>query len=119
VHLDWHPILVSQTIGKVINGDEADITKLRGTSHSTPNYTSNVSSVNTTIDKSEYQQSDADEDSNINSESRQDKRTVNMLKTDTKVDERDANQDAREITNVLGEANNDLIEVWLCLLRLR
>jgi flagellar biosynthesis protein FlhB len=28
-------ILVSQTIGKVINGDEADITKLRGTSHST------------------------------------------------------------------------------------
>jgi hypothetical protein len=103
-------ILVSQTIGKVINGDEADITKLRGTSHSTPNYTSNVSSVNTTIDKSEYQQSDADEDSNINSESRQDKRTVNMLKTDTKVDERDANQDAREITNVLGEANNDLMQ---------
>jgi hypothetical protein len=33
-----------------------------------------------------------------------------MLKTDTKVDERDANQDAREITNVLGEANNDLMQ---------
>jgi hypothetical protein len=39
-------ILVSQTIGKVINGDEADITKLRGTSHSTPkkpeDYTKNA-----------------------------------------------------------------------------
>jgi hypothetical protein len=33
-----------------------------------------------------------------------------MLKTDTKVDERDANQDAREVTNVLGEANNDLMQ---------
>jgi hypothetical protein len=41
---------VSQTIGKVINGDEADITKLRGTSHSTPkkpeDYTKNVDTVN-------------------------------------------------------------------------
>jgi imidazoleglycerol phosphate dehydratase HisB len=33
-----------------------------------------------------------------------------MLKTDTKVDEREANQDAREVTNVLGEANNDLMQ---------
>jgi hypothetical protein len=53
-------ILVSQTIGKVINGDEADITKLRGTSHSTPkkpeDYTKNVDTVNKEVDRSKYQQ---------------------------------------------------------------
>jgi hypothetical protein len=50
--------LVSQTIGKVINGDEADITKLRGTSHSTPkkpeDYTKNVDTVNKEVDRRNF-----------------------------------------------------------------
>jgi hypothetical protein len=35
---------------------------------------------------SKYQQTNADEDSNADVQSRQDKRTVNALKTDTQVD---------------------------------
>ncbi|CAB5507730.1 hypothetical protein AZO1586I_2005, partial [Bathymodiolus thermophilus thioautotrophic gill symbiont] len=107
-------ILVSQTIGIVVNGDEADTTKLRGTSHSTPkepkDYTKNVDSVNRDVDRSKYQQTNADEDSNADVQSRQDKRTVNALKTDTQVDKGDANQGAQEITNILGSGNNNLMQ---------
>jgi hypothetical protein len=65
-------ILVSQTIGIVVNGDEADATKLRGTSHSTPkepkDYTKNVDSVNRDVDRSKYQQTNADENSNVDTQ---------------------------------------------------
>ncbi|SSC09376.1 hypothetical protein, partial [thiotrophic endosymbiont of Bathymodiolus puteoserpentis (Logatchev)] len=107
-------ILVSQTIGIVVNGDEADTTKLRGTSHSTPkepkDYTKNVDSVNRDVDRSKYQQTNADENSNVDTQSQQDKNTVNSLKTDTQVDKGDANQGAQEITNILGSSNNNLMQ---------
>jgi hypothetical protein len=87
---------VSQTIGIVVNGDEADTTKLRGTSHSTPkepkDYTKNVDSVNRDGDRSKYQQTNADENSNVETQSQQDKNTVISLKTDTQVDKGVANQ---------------------------
>ncbi|OJA03078.1 hypothetical protein, partial [Bathymodiolus thermophilus thioautotrophic gill symbiont] len=97
----------------VINGDEADTTKLRGTSHSTPKtkteYTQNVNSANKDIDQSQYQDTDANEDSDIDTQSSKDKQTVNTLKSDTQVNEEDANHDAQTVTAFLNNNNNSLI----------
>jgi hypothetical protein len=92
----------------------ASSSKLRGTSHSTPkkpdDYTKNVDAVNKEVDRSKYQQTNANEDSGVDTQSQQDKNTVDSLKTDTQVDQEDANQGAQEITNVLGSSNNSLMQ---------
>jgi hypothetical protein len=104
-------VLVSQTIGLIINGNDANTTKFRGTSHSTPKkdseYTQNASSTNKEVDQSQYQDTDANEDSDVSTQSEKDQQTVDSLKSDTQVNEDDANKDAQVVTGFLDNSNSD------------
>ncbi|MBA5249988.1 MAG: hypothetical protein FE834_10775, partial [Gammaproteobacteria bacterium] len=107
-------MLVSSTITAIVSGDDADTVKTRRGGYSVPNSnkndyddTSDIKSTNKEVDQSKYNDKHSNQETNIQTNKNKDQATSSNLKSDTKINEADANQDSQTIMNTLGSDNGD------------